>query len=245
MNVYRSRAVVAAVAVVLAAAVSACVEPQLAETTAPEAIEAPEVADDPPVDLGPLHDEISAISAVLAQIDDALVGVSTAPDVATARQAGDVALAALVTDDDGRSALLPHTSPDRLESLASSALMVTALAVATEVGGTQGGQLRDVISATVAGDLGGWQRDAAGMISWARQVADLANTAIPLDQLQTAVLELPGDGLRSVAWTMLLADAADLDAAHTYAERARAHIQLMQVEIDQLGAATPEHEESS
>lgn len=214
------------------ALVGGCVEPGLVDIDEPDVVEAPEIVERPPLELGPLRDEVRALRDNLHALDAALERAEGSTSVTETREAAAEALALLVTSDDGsRQALLPHESTDRTVTPESPALLVTALGAAGDVGGPAGTALREVVADGIAGDLGGWQRDAAGMVAWARDVADPRS---PLDTLQATILDLPGDGLRALAWTLLLADANEPGVAHEYAQRARAHVGLMLEALDRI-----------
>lgn len=225
------RLAVAGISVVALVAATGCVEPGLVDTDETDEVAAPEIVEAPPLDLGPLRDEVRALIDNLTALDVTLQQAEDSQSLAGAREAGEQALKLLLTsDDDSGQALLPHETTDRAITPDDPALLITSLGAAGDVGGRAGAALREVIADGIAGDLGGWQRDAAGMVAWARDVAD---PKLPLESLQATILELPGDGLRALAWTFLLAEASDVATAIDYAERARTHISLM---LDRLTA---------
>jgi hypothetical protein len=51
---------------------------------------------------------------------------------------------------------------------------------------------------------------------------------------EQAVLELPGEGTRALAWALATADARDRDTAAAYAERGIAHLDIILLAIDDL-----------
>lgn len=221
--------------VVVATVTAGCVEPSLVEADEAVAAELPELGEDLSVDPGPAREQISALSDLLNQIDEVLATAQEAGDAASARAAGAAALDLMVTRDDStESALLPHVSEDRATTSDNPAVMVTALSAAGETGGSVGTDLRAIVADSLAGDLGAWQRDAAGMVAWAREVAD---PRLPLDTLEANVLELPGEGLRALTWTLLLVDATDVDQAQAYALRARAHVGLLSGALDSINVS--------
>jgi len=222
--------------------VAGCAEPSLIETDEAIMGELPELGEDLSVDLGPAREQIAALSDLLHQIDEALATAQDSGDATSARAAGATALDLLVTRDDStESALLPHVSEDRATTSENPAVMFTALSAAGETGGSVGTDLRAIIADSLAGDLGAWQRDAAGMVAWAREVAD---PSLPLDTLESNVLELPGEGLRALTWTLLLVDATDVELAQAYALRARAHIGLVSGALDSINVAGTDRAQS-
>lgn len=219
----------------------ACLEPELVEEDAPAQGELPEIADERPADLSALAAELEALHASLTRIDGQLAAAADAEDVEEARAAGTAAIAALVDDPDlagdldipGPS-LLPGTTIDRSLTPESPAILITALAAAQEAGGELGRDATEVLAGPIAGDLGGWQRDAEGMVAQAADVAASGLSAADLGQLEQAVLDLVGEGPRALAWAFVVAGADNLELAVAAAERGRAHIGLMIDAVDDV-----------
>ncbi len=215
-----------------------CLEPELVEEDPAAQGELPEIAEPAVVDTGPLRDQLEAMAEVLDHADGLLASVGGADTLTDAHDAGRAVLAELVEDEilnPGRRAralpLLPAETPDRATTPDRPALLLTALAATQEHPSDLAADLASALADVVAGDLGGWQRDAEGMIATARAVAQ---PAAPLDQLEPDVLTLPGEGLRAIAWTMVLVQAPDLDRAAEAADRARAHVGLMRNSLEEI-----------
>ncbi|MEX2328439.1 MAG: hypothetical protein WD575_01810, partial [Nitriliruptoraceae bacterium] len=215
-----------------------CVEPELVEEDPAVDDELPDTADPVVVDTGPVRDQIVALTEVLDHTDLLLASVVETTTLAEAHDAGRAALAELVEDEalnPGRQArdlpLLPSESPDRATTPERPALLVTALGTGQDHASALATEFSATLADVIAGDLGSWQRDAEGMIATARAVAQ---PSAPLDQLESDVLTLPGEGLRATAWIMILVQAPDLDRAVEAAERARAHVGLMRTALEEL-----------
>lgn len=215
---------------------TACLEPELIEEDDGPVGELPDFADETPVDHTGLVAEIDALIAVVERADAHLAQAQDADDVAGARREALRALAELVDDPtlaDGEvpasRALLPAETIDRSVTPIDPPVLISALAEAQEAGGSLGRSVTDVLAESVGGDLGAWQRDAEGMVASARAAADQDAT---IEDLERTILELPGEGLRAVAWTIVTAEAGDAERVDAAAERARTHLQLM---LDVLG----------
>lgn len=133
-------------------------------------------------------------------------------------------------------ALLPSSTPERSQTLEEPDALTSALAVAQDAGGTAGRELAGLLGEQVAGDLGAWQRDAAGMVELARAATQAG--ASPED-VEGSVLALSGEGTRALAWALMVADAPDLPTAQAAAERASAHVGLILTALDELWATSP------
>ena len=135
-------------------------------------------------------------------------------------------------------ALLPSQTLDRSESASSPDLLSATMTLAGDVGGTLGRDIAEVLRDPIAGDLGAWQRDAAGMVALAERVA---SSSTDLATLETAVRELEGEGTRALAWTFVAEEAVeanDLDLARGAAERALAHVQIMLLAVEDVGGSS-------
>lgn len=220
---------------------SACAEPDLPEGEADDA----EAADDgqpPDPAREQLQIELAALEATIAAAAAALAGVSEATPVDEARRAGRLAVAHLVDDPALAGAQRPEQRPlfparsDGREAgggEAGDALSAVSTA-ARSASGTQAELVADALRDPIAGDLGAWSRDPAGMVA-------LVETTIAvhgdLDALEQAVLELPGEGTRALAWALLTAEATDAEAAAAYAERGLAHLTVIRTSLAAIDEA--------
>ncbi len=231
------RARIAEVAVVLAAVLAACAEPALPGDPEPEASDAPVEAEVLRPGREALLTELESLTATVVAARDRLVAAGEANDLAAARAAGDEAVALLIDDPElaqrspsDLEPLFPSESVERGDAAAGGDRLTTTLTVAREAGDL-GRRVADTLSEPIAGDLGAWQRDAAGMVELVRTTA---RPGAALEELERAVLELPGDGTRALAWALLTAEATSADAAAAYAERGIAHLDLVLTAIDAL-----------
>ncbi len=169
--------------------------------------------------------------------DEAVVGEGV-----TGEGAGDVAADEGAADEDPVrsetvSALLPSQTLDRSESAASPDLLSATMTLASDVGGDIGRDIAGVLRDPIAGDLGAWQRDPAGMVALAERAA---TSTTDLTTLETTIRELEGEGTRALAWTFVAEEAVaanDLELARGAAERALAHVQIMLLAVEDVGAS--------
>lgn len=220
------------------AVLAACAEPDLSDPEAAD--EAPTEVEDPVLDPArdTLIEEVDALRATVVAASDALDAVMSASDVAAARTAGRTATANLVDDpavSRGAEATGRPVFPVRTDERGSAGEdddALTALTTAARnASGPLGGAVTDLLRDPIAGDVGAWSRDPAGMVDLARTAAS-SSTELP--ELERAILELPGEGTRALAWCLLVSDASDLEAAAAYAERGQAHLDLIVAAIDAL-----------
>lgn len=219
----------------------ACAEPDLPEGEAEDA-EAPDDGQAPDPAREQLQAEVAALEATIASAADALGGISAATPVDEARRAGRHAVAQLVDDPalaggqrpDERP-LFPARSVERGEGGGEARDALSAVSTAARgASGPQAELVADVLRDPIAGDLGAWSRDPAGMVA-------LIETTIAIDddlpQLEQAVLELPGEGTRALAWALKTAEADDAEAAAAYAERALAHLTVIELSLARIDDA--------
>jgi hypothetical protein len=221
---------------------AACAEPDPLEP-GPEA----GVVEDPieePDEREVLLDDLDVLHTTLRQIEDALADVQGADGLEAAHGAAEQALAHLVADstadgladgEDDAAALLPSETVERTQSVSAPDLLSATLSQAQDTGGQLGRDVADVLRDPIAGDLGAWQRDAAGMVALAEEVA---GSSTDLATLERSILELEGEGTRALAWTFTARDADDLDLAQAAAERALAHVQVMRLAIEDVGGSS-------
>lgn len=135
---------------------------------------------------------------------------------------------------DGPRPLFPAETLDRGEDGDAADQLTATLTVARDVGGTVGNTVVDLLRDPIAGDLGAWQRDAAGVLA---AIDTTIASATSLEELELAIGELPGLGARAIAWARLTAEASSTDEATAYAERGVANLEVMEMTLDRLEAA--------
>jgi hypothetical protein len=228
----RRRPFVALAAATVAVGSFACAEPALPDTPQGEGAEQPVEASAPDPARDALLAQLHELRATIAAARDELATAMDAADASSARRAGDRALAWLLDDpdEDGVAALFPSTTTDRGD-LGTADVLTLSLTAARDAGGTLGRSALELLRDPIAGDLGTWQRDPAGVVA---SVESTIAGAGDLTAREQAVLELPGEGTRALAWALLTADARDADTAAAYAERGLAHLDLILLSIDDL-----------
>lgn len=201
----------------------------------------PQAASETTVPLpGPTEDP--RVEALVAALDGVRASVSTARDLLVEAQssgdadAADRAVAALTADEDLRGGaeadvapLLPGPVTSRQETVDYGDSFTTALEAARDAAGALAADAQRVLSDTVAGDLGAWQRDAAGVLD---AVSDAARG--DLDTAEVAILDLAGEGTRALAWALYAARADDPDTVAAAAERAIAHLDIVRLALTEL-----------
>lgn len=222
----RARPPVAILVSGLLLAVVGCAEPSL--PTEPEAADAdaPTETPTPEPERAALTSQVDALVASLERARDLLTEAVGATDTVAGREAADAALAQLVVglgdgDPEGPPVFPSVTAEERGGSGTADDALTLTLTAASDAGGAVGDEVSDVLRDPLAGDLGAWQRDPAGLVEVARQVGADADD---LEALETAVFELPGEGTRAIAWTMLAAEATSTEELAAYAERAATHL---------------------
>lgn len=229
-------AVVGLLAGLLAALVlTACAEPELPEGDVTDADPGPTEPAAPDPSRDQLLAALDELTAAATAASEALLAAQQAPDAAAARRAGAQAVAELVADPTltagarptGR-ALLPGRSADRGATTASDDALTTLATAARNGPEPLASQVTDLLRDPIAGDLGAWSRDPAGMVRLAQTAAA---TGAELPETEQAVLGLPGEATRALAWSLRVADSDDPEEAASYAERGLAHLDLI------LGAA--------
>jgi hypothetical protein len=223
--------------VVVAAALgtAACTEPMLQEP-------APADADAEPIpDPGTVAEAdealIEALAQMTASVEEAraqLLDAAAADDLAAGRAAGGRALARLLDEGGAAGALLPATETDRTTSGTSRDALTRTLTAARDAGTALGRTTVEVLRDPVAGDLGAWQRDPAGMVAAVESELETPRDGADLDALEGAVLSLPGDATRALAWTLLVTRTDDLATLRGAAERGAAHLTVVLLALEQL-----------
>lgn len=219
---------VAAVALLL----SACAEPELADTEPEEGAEDPLEASEPDPLRADLIEQLERLRAAVADTRAALAPALDDADGATIQAAAAEAFDLLVGEDvDG--AVFPATEGEREREGRGDAELSATLSLAREAGGDLGRSVVEVLRDPVAGDVGTWERDPEGMVDVA--VAAVAGAgADDLDAAVESVADVPGDGTRAIAWTALARDTTDAELGAAAAERADAHLGVVEVAIELL-----------
>jgi hypothetical protein len=184
-----------------------------------------------------LADSVDDLIASVTAARDGLDAAVDAGSADAARGAAADALTALVHDpdrsqDDPRP-LFPSQTLERDDELEAEDQLTRTLTAARDAG-TEGGRVLDLLRDPIAGDLGAWQRDPAGMLD----AIDAATAAASeLEALELAVGELAGLGTRAIAWTRLAAEAGSVDDAAAYAERGVANLDVIVATLDRVELA--------
>lgn len=204
--------------------------------------EAPIASSTPDPGRAALITEVERLQVTVGTARDALARAVDAEGRAAADDAAEAALDVLVAAVDARGSehgdgprpLFPAETLDRDESEDAADQLTATLTRARDVGGTVGNTVIDLLRDPIAGDLGAWQRDAAGVLA---SIDATLSDASTLEELVVAVGELPGLGTRAVAWARLTADASSVDDARAYAEQGVANLEVIQITLDRLELA--------
>ncbi len=208
-----------------------CTDPQITEPEVPEgAEEAPPEEEEPDVDREQLEEQIDRFAGAIADIREQLAPALDTDDLVTVQQAADAAYDAMVAGEDGQG-LFPADIGEQERDSASEDMLTETLSIARERGGELGRATVEMLRDPVAGDIGSWERDPAGML------AATLTTVQDIDDLDAgieAVSQLDGDGTRAIAWLALARDADDAALAADAAERADGHLGIIDVALEFL-----------
>lgn len=186
-----------------------------------------------------LRAQIERVDAVVTAAQEGLADAQDADTLAAAVTGAEQALDALLADEDllssGGDGLLPSRTTQRGDATVPSDLLTETLTIAQDRGGELGTRTAGVLRDPIAGDLGAWQRDAGGMVQLARSTAASSTNVATLER---TILDLVGEGTRALAWTFVAVDADDLDLTQAAAERASAHLNIIEAALDELDHAT-------
>jgi hypothetical protein len=211
---------------------AACAEPALPDVAQGEGADRPVEAQAPDPAREALVAQLGDLRTTVAAARDDLAVALEPADAASARRAGGAAVAALLEGEGDADApsLFPSTTTERGD-LGTEDVLTTTLTAARDAGGSLGRSALELLRDPVAGDLGTWQRDPSGVVATVRSTVASSRT---LETLERAVLELPGEGTRALAWALLTADARDTSSAAAFAERGLAHLDIILVALDDL-----------
>lgn len=228
------------VVVVSTLLLGACSDPLADEEDRGQGAESPLAADAPDPARDTMLAEVAELRTLLADARDHLADAGDA-DGAAARTAATTAVELLAGDPaDGREPLFPAARGERGSGGARDDRLTGVLTVTREAGGDDARAVSEVLRDFVAGDLGAWQRDAGGMLDL---VEDAARQAGSVEDAEEAVLGLPGEATRALAWAMLARDAGELERAHAYAQRGATHLDIAVAAIDDLDLDVPDEEQ--
>jgi hypothetical protein len=200
------------------------------ETTAPSATAAAPAED-------PRRDALlAAVADLLTTVDAAtslLAEAADSGDPATAERA----VATLTADEDLAAGaerdvapLLPGPETSRQETVDYGDAFTTTLEAARDGSGALAADVSRVLSDTIAGDLGAWQRDAAGVLD----TVDQAARGDDVTAAEPDVLAIPGEGTRALAWALLASRADAPETVAAAAERGIAHLDLIRFALTEL-----------
>lgn len=216
------------VLVALSVAVGAC---SADEPTEDRAESSPNAQDAPTAD--PREEVLVAeVRALRATVATARQHLERAADGEPGAAAD--AVAALTADDriaEGDvdvAPLFPGPLSSREETIDYGDALTRTLSAARESGGELGVHISQVLADPIAGDLGIWQRDAEGLLD----AVDEAARSGSVEEAESAVLELPGEGTRALAYALLAERAGDDAEVRAYTERAIAHLDVILRAID-------------
>jgi hypothetical protein len=174
------------------------------------------------------------LTASVTTARDALAEAAEATTTTAATAAANDALAALVVDATGTAPqtrpLFPAETVDRSTATAVEDQLTLTASIARDAG-TAGRELLHVLRDPIAGDLGAWQRDAAGVLA---SISEATTGATSLDDLDAAIAELPGLGTRAIAYAQLVTRASSTEAAVAFAERGAAHLEVILATLERV-----------
>ena len=210
-------------ALLLAVVASACLDPLEDDSDEGSAPEAPLGSETPDPAGEVLAQEVERIVELLDQARDLLLEAAEAEDLSTAKSAAARVEQVLIGDPGQGDVLFPVETLDRGGLSGRDDLMTRTLTAARDRGGEDGRIATETLRDLVAGDLGGWQRDAEGMVAW---VDDVAVERSSLEETEQAVRELPGGGTQALAYALLIERTSSLERARDYGERGAAHLEV-------------------
>lgn len=179
-----------------------------------------------------LREEVVELAGTVAGIRGHLAEVADAADTQAAGRAAEAALDTFLdVPDDAVGGLFPSTESAAVRGGDGDDAVTTTLNAARRAGGELGRSVVEVIRDPIVGDLGALERDPAGVIEAARAATQgVASTSSAIE----SVAELPGEGVRALAWTFLAAETGSLKTARAAGERAEAHLGVVAVAVELL-----------
>jgi SAM-dependent methyltransferase len=196
-----------------------------------------------------LRARLDVLDTAVADIEDVLRSVADEEDLETAQRRGRYAMSLLVDSpatDPSTVALLPSSAAERDADTRRPDLLTETVTLASDDTTPLARVVLELLRDPIAGDIGAWQRDPAGVVAQARAAVDEGRGA-DLDTLVALIGELDGDATRAYAWSYALSLAPDLDAARARAARGAAHLAVVRVGIsialEDAGTSTTSEED--
>jgi len=189
-----------------------------------------------------LADAQAAFAALASATDDAAADLAVAVVQALAADPAALGLRLDTPDhaqDDGTGSgprttpLLPGPAPESREDAIDWGDALTRATTAARDAGAIGTSLLGVLRDPIAGDLGSWERDPAGLLAAA---IDLARSLRSVEEGEDAVATLEGEALRSLCWAAFAVLSNDPDVMRAAGERGAVHVGLM---LDAVAALEP------
>jgi hypothetical protein len=212
-----------AVGLALVLALAGCADP----STEPPMAGPTTAGDDaapPDPRLETLSEELKDLRTTVVTARDLLAAAGASGDPGPAAEA----VAALTADErltGGVPApvapLFPGPETSREQTIDYGDVLTSTLTAARDAGDVDG--VSQLLADRVAGDLGAWQRDPQGRLD----LIDAAARTRGVEAAETAVLELPGEGTRALAYALLAARATSPEDVAAYTERAIVHLELI------------------
>ena len=214
---------VALVATALTTLLTACGVPiplEVPDTSGPRASDA-----DPVDRLVPEDERSGELTAALRTLG---ARVAEARDLLAAGDAGSVGV--LLGEPGGGDApgVLPAIEPDR-SGLGSDDLVTGVVTLAGDVGGERSRVVLELVRDPMLGDLGAWQRDPVGVITFLRSIADASDDAGTLD---AALLEVPGELSRALGYAFVVSGTEDAALATHAAEQGAGRLGVVLVALE-------------
>lgn len=202
----------------VAAVISAgCAEPQIPQTVTPTTDAAPleTVTVDP---LGEALDD--AVNVLIASLDEINAVLATnATDADTLDATAQSALELLVFADD---AVFPQARPKTERNATGNDRLSVVSNAARAFGGHRGDMIINALRDTLAGDLGGWERDPAGMRNDA-----LSAYGATVQATQAKAAALPAGGMRAIAWIAFATSQDSPAVIHEAFMYAQTHLEIV------------------
>lgn len=187
-----------------------------------------------------LAGEAEALTAAVATARDALLEAAGAQELTAARAAATAAATQLVADAPLAEGEEPPDPPAVMPGPLSSRTReeqidygdaFTRTMSAARAAGQAGAPVLGVLRDPLAGDLGTWQRDPAGVLASIDEVVDTAS--VP-EEAEAAVAELPGEISKAIVFARLAAQADTLPTVQAYADRGAAHLDIIDTALSDL-----------
>lgn len=223
------RPVAALLVATLTLGAGACSDDAPEADTATEETVATEPSATDPLEEG-LVVEVRALRTTVATARELLADAAGGDAEAAGRAVAALTADDRLTDDVGVEVapLFPGPDTSREETIDYGDAFTRTLTAARGASGAFGSEISQVLADPIAGDPGIWQRDAEGLLD----AVDAAARSRSVEDAETAVLELPGEGTRALAYALLAARATGDEDRRAFAERGIAHLDVVLRAID-------------